>query len=233
MQESHWICEIFGDFYELNRRYWIWDINLHLERQSHLLLERAQVNSNHAVNKCTLVNMVVSWLLEQTEKSIIDDSWKLRVFKEGNFIHEFEFIVSLFRAVSPHCNILEYCAEIRLDNIIEEVCVRIHIEIFNQDHLILALVVHFWLVHRGLPLWRFLTPFRRTPHIHEWSFSDSLGICQRRQVTCLIGGATLRSSCHPWDLRPDLLGLLGALLLVRRVVWLHFTTIFVLFYYKE
>ena len=77
--------------------------------------------------------MVVSWLLEQTEKSIIDDSWKLRVFKEGYFIDEFEFIVSLFRAVSPHCNILENRAEIRLDNILEEVCVRIHIEIFNQD----------------------------------------------------------------------------------------------------
>ena len=173
--------------------------------------------------------MVIWCLLEETEKPIIDDSWKLRVLKEGYFVDKFYLFVILLGAVSPHGNIHEEGPEVRLGNLIEKFTVLSLVEIFDQDYF---LVPTTWRICVSLLRW---VASRRRPHADERAClaRHGLRLSQRCQISCFVRW-TRHCRIDPRDLIAMGVGLSGlslslsTWLLAGRVICLHS----LIFYFK-
>ena len=161
--------------------------------------------------------MIVCRLLEQTEKSVIDDSREQSVLKEGHFVDKFQLIVGLFWAVPSHSHILKYRTEVRFRDVIQIIWVSSFIEILNQNNFFVIGVGRFLAL-----LSKRRIASRRVSHIVKRPIRWCLRVLQWRQVTCLIRRTSLSCSGHSWNILTDLLCLLCAFLLARWVVRLHF-----------
>ena len=85
--------------------------------------------------------MIITGLLEQTEKSVVDNARQLSVLKKCHFVHKVNFVVRLLGLVTTHGHVLEDHLEVWLDYLVHELFVCLLVIVFNQNYFV---VVDIW-----------------------------------------------------------------------------------------
>ena len=118
--------------------------HLHLESKLHALVNCAHVDPDHPVNESFFIYVFIVAFSKQAEKSIVDVARQICILEECDLVNELKFVISLFRAMPSHCDVLEDRLKVGSDFLLKKFAV-LFIKLFNHEDFRVWRMTHCFL----------------------------------------------------------------------------------------